>query len=84
MGKITAFGWYWIAWVVLGFGIPEAYGIIKNVKDTLSFQFWGLEHLDFNHPLDFAEWTPFHWFIGIILLGFVAWLFVHLVFGYIR
>lgn len=84
MVKITPFGWYWIVWVVLGFGIPETYGILRNVKDTLSWQFWGLEHLDFGHPFDFAEWTPVHYTVGIVLLIFFLWLFIHLTFGLVR
>jgi len=81
MKSITGWGWYWIIWAVVGFGIPETYGLIKNAKDTLSWQFWGLEHINFPHPFDFADWTPIHWFIGLVLLAFVIWLGGHLVFG---
>ena len=84
MRSITGWGWYWIIWAFLGFGLPEAIALVRNVKDTLSWQFWGLEKLDLSHPLDFAEWTPFHWTIGCILLLFFLWLFGHLTFGYIR
>lgn len=78
---ITGFGWYWLAWGAIGFGIPEAYGLFRNVQDTLSWQVWGMEHIDFVHPLDFAEWTPVHWVIGLVLLAFVTWLAGHLIFG---
>lgn len=81
MGNVTGWGWYWICWVVVGFGIPEAYGLVFNAKDTLSWQFWGIEHVDFAHPLDFAEWSPVHWVIGVFLLAFVIWLGGHIILG---
>lgn len=79
--RITGFGWYWIAWFFLGFGGPEAYGLIYNVQDTLSWQFWGLEHIDFQHPFDFAEWTWVHFLIGGMLVAGLLWLLGHLVLG---
>lgn len=81
---ITGFGWYWLAWAVLGFGIPETYGLLKNTQDTLSWQIWGLEHVDFVHPFDFAEWTPVHYLIGIVFAVGLIWLLLHLVLGIIR
>ena len=79
--RITGWGWYWIIWFFGGFGIPEAIGLIVNTQDTLSWQFWGLEQINFRHPFDFAEWTPVHWVLGLVILGFVLWLGAHLVFG---
>lgn len=79
--RITGWGWYWIAWAALGFGVPEGYGLAVNTQDTLSWQWWGIEHIDFTHPFDFAEWTPVHWATGLVLLTFVIWLGGHLVFG---
>lgn len=79
--RVTGWGWYWIAWFFGGFGIAETIGLVKNTQDTLSWQFWGLESINFTHPLDFADWTPFHWAIALILLTFVVWLGGHLVFG---
>jgi hypothetical protein len=81
MSHITGWGWYWIAWAIGGFGLPETYGLIYNAKDTLSRQFWGVEHLDFGDPLDFADWTWLHYLIGIVLLAGFIWLIGHLVFG---
>lgn len=78
---ITGWGWYWIFWFFLGFGIPEAYGLLRNTLDTLSWQFWGLEKINFGHPLDFADWSWLHYLIGIMLLIGLAWLFGHLVLG---
>lgn len=79
--RVTGWGWYWIGWFGAGFGIPEAYGLLRNTQDTLSWQVWGLEAIDFADPLDFAQWTPVHWVIGLVLLAFTVWLGAHLIFG---
>jgi hypothetical protein len=82
MSHITGWGYYWLFWAFLGFGLPEAYGLVFNTKDTLSWQFWGaLEHLNFGHPYDFSDWTWLHYLLGICLLIGMVWLFGHLVFG---
>lgn len=78
---ITGFGWYWLVWMVLGFGVPEAYGLLRNTQDTLSWQFWGIEDIDFKDPLNFAEWTPVHWGMALVLLAFVIWLGGHIILG---
>lgn len=78
--KPTVFGWYWLAWFI-AFLIPEIYWIFVNAKNTLSDNFWAIEHMDKHHPFNFAEWTPLHWTFGIILLVFTIWLFWHLIFG---
>jgi hypothetical protein len=79
--RVTGWGWYWIIWFFAGFGIAEAIGLIFNAQDTLSWQIWGLERIDRAHPLDFAEWTPLHWVLGLVLLAFCVWLAGHLIFG---
>lgn len=78
---VTGWGWYWLAWFFGGFGIAEAIGLIYDTQDTLSWQIWGLEQIDFQHPFDFAEWTPVHWAMGVVLLVFVVWLGAHLILG---
>lgn len=78
---MTIWGWYWLLWFTLGFGIPEAVALIWNVRNTLSYQIWGIEKIDYSHPLDFARWSPVHWITGIAVLTFTVWLCVHLVFG---
>lgn len=82
--QITGWGWYWITWFFGGFGIAEGYGLIFNTQDTLSWQFWGLEQLNFADPFDFADWTAVHWAIGVILLLGFLWLLLHLTFGILR
>lgn len=79
--KFTAFGWYWLAWFLAGFMVPEVYWIINAGKNTLSDNFWAMERMDIAHPFDLAEWTPLHYFFGAVMLVFVVWLFFHLVFG---
>lgn len=33
--------WYWIAWIVLGFGVPEFYAIFRGeYQNTLSDNTW--------------------------------------------
>ncbi|HEY1705600.1 MAG TPA: hypothetical protein VGG75_38430 [Trebonia sp.] len=78
---LTGFGWYWVVWFVFGFGVPEAYGLLRNTQDTLSWQFWGLERINFQHPFDFSDWTWEHYLIGVMLLAGFVWLFFHLVDG---
>lgn len=80
---ITAWGWYWLAWIFTGLGV-ELYWVFVNSANTLSRQIWGLEALDFAHPLDLAEWTPFHFILTMLLWTTFAWLSVHFPFGYLR
>jgi hypothetical protein len=80
---VTAWGWVWLAWVLFGVGV-EAYWLAVNAANTLSRQIWGVEHLDFAHPLYFAEWSPLHWGLAISLWLFFGWLSVHFPFGYLR
>jgi hypothetical protein len=79
--RVTGAGWYWIIWFFGGFGIYEGWGLLFNAQDTLSWQFWGLEQIDFADPMNFALWTPAHWAIAAVITVFVIWLGAHLVFG---
>lgn len=82
--SITGWGWYWLFWSFIGFGVPEGYALATNTLNTLSWQIWGIEHENFAHPFDFADWTPIHWGLSIFfLLGFL-WLFLHMTFGLLR
>ena len=79
--QVTGAGWYWITWFFGGFGIYEGWGLIFNTQDTLSWQFWGLEQINFADPMNFANWTPVHWVIALMIFGLLFWLSFHLVFG---
>ena len=79
--RLTGAGIYWLVWFFGGFGIYEGWGLLFNTQDTLSWQIWGLEHIDFADPMKFAEWTPLHWAIGAVLVIALGWLTGHLVFG---
>lgn len=80
---ITTWGWFWLAWALTGLGV-EVYWLAANTANTLSRQLWGLEQIDFAHPLDFAEWTPLHYLIAVGLWLFFLWLSLHFPFGYLR
>ncbi|HEY2088788.1 MAG TPA: hypothetical protein VGH54_22545 [Mycobacterium sp.] len=83
MSTVTAWGWFWLTWVFVGGGV-EVYWLAVNTANTLSRQVWGAEKLDFAHPLDFAEWTPLHVALSVVLVCFFLWLCVHFPFGYLR
>jgi hypothetical protein len=76
-------GWYWIGVLVLIAG-PGIYWAIVNSANTISSQVWDLEKLDLAHPLDFANWTPLHWAIAIVVWGLFLWLSLYLPFGWLR
>lgn len=78
---LTGFGWYWLLWAVAGFGLPEAYGLLYDTQDTLSWQIWGMEHINFGHPFDFSDWTWEHYLFGVIFALGLTWLLGHLVLG---
>jgi hypothetical protein len=83
-GSLSDWGAYWGAWIIAGLVVPELYGLAVNTRDTLSRNVWALERLDFGHPLDFAVWTPVHWAVAVVLWLLLAWLSVHLPFGWLR
>lgn len=81
LGSLSDWGAYWVSLIVAGFLVPELYGLIVNPAFTLSRNTWALEHLDFGHPLDFAEWTWLHWAVAVVVWGLAVWLSGHLPFG---
>ena len=78
LGAMSDWGAYWLAWIFAGFLAPELYGLATVTARTLSRNTWALEHLDFGHPLDFAEWTWLHWLVAIVVWGLAVWLSGHL------
>ena len=64
---MNGWSWYWLAWLVAGFGVPEGIALATNPRNTLSYQVWNLEGTGptFNR-----------FFIGAGLL----WLLLHMVF----
>lgn len=75
----TAYYGVWILW----FLIPELYWLFVNPVNTLSEQFWALEHLDLQDPW-FTQWTPVHWTMFVLVLVLWSWLLLHLPFGLLR
>lgn len=80
---VTAWGWFWLTWIFVG-GSVELYWLSVNTANTLSREIWGVEQIDFTHPLDLAEWTPLHIALTVVIWVFFGWLSVHFPFGYIR
>jgi hypothetical protein len=78
---LTGWAWYWLAWVVAGFGAPEAWWLVNNVRNTLSDQVWGLESENLAHPFDFSAWPWPHYVFAAVFLIFIVWLTGHLVLG---
>jgi len=64
-------GWsvYWAAWLVIGFGIPEAIALFsRHPENTLSDQVWHLEGTG-------ATFMRYFVFVGLL------WLLIHMVWG---
>lgn len=68
---MNAWSWYWVNWLLLGFGVPEGYALANNVRNTLSYQVWDAEQLG---------GTP----VRVIVFAACLWLLVHMTFQWIR
>lgn len=68
---MNGWSWYWVAWIALGFGIPEGWALAHNVKNTLSYQVWDAESFG---------GTP----VRILVAIFCGWLLVHMTFQWLR
>jgi hypothetical protein len=64
---MTGWSWYWLVWLVIGFGVPEGIALVRNPRDTLSYQVWDLEGTG-------ATFTRF------FVAAFLTWLLLHMVF----
>jgi hypothetical protein len=72
-------GWYWAAWILLGFGVPEGYALItKHYEWTLSDTTW--RWFDVLPGQTIWQWKAAH----LLLLFFMLWLSLHLVFRLFR
>lgn len=71
--------WYWAAWLLLGFGVPEGIALVtKHYENTLSEWTWKLfDVLPGQTPL---QWKATHY----LLLAFMLWLFCHMCFRLFR
>ena len=77
---MSGWSWYWLAWVLIGFGIPEGVAIFRNQTvgpgnrlRTLSQNVWKLFKIK-----DEEGW---HWRRALLAIGMV-WLLVHMVAGF--
>jgi hypothetical protein len=84
MPSLTFWAYYWLVWFFGLFLAPELYWVFKNPDNTVSDNTWRFESLNFQHPFDFASWTPVHWVFAVVYLLLMTWLFLHLVFGLLR
>lgn len=75
MKHMTGWGWYWLIWIVLGFGVPETIALFRNRDNTLSDTVW--QWFGVTDGVPFWHWT----FLHFVLLLFMVWLFGHFVFG---
>lgn len=72
---MNGWAWYWLGWVVIGFGLPETIAIARDPDDTLSDTVWRWFGVREGMPI--WQWNILH----IALLAFMVWLFGHMVFG---
>lgn len=67
--------WYWAAWLILGFGVPEGIALgTGHAQWTLSETAWNW--FDVLPGQTVRQWTIVHF----LLAGFMTWLTLHLVF----
>lgn len=68
--------WYWLVWLLIGFGVPEGIALAtKHYGNTLSDTVWKWCSVT---PGDtFTHWT----FLHVLLAMLMLWLAVHLVLG---
>lgn len=66
---------YWLAWLILGFGVPECYALASGHPQwTLSDTVWRIFQVHANPQ-------PWHWTVAHFLLAaFMVWLTGHFVF----
>ncbi len=71
---MTAWQWYWLAWILGGFAAPETIALIRNPRDTLSETVWSWFGVKTGMPI--WQWNVLH----IALLAFMVWLLGHMAF----
>jgi hypothetical protein len=75
---------YWLAWLGLVFGAFLPKELIAlftgHPEDTLSDTMWKWCDVNLASPWNLTSWTVAHW----LLFGFMTWLTLHLVWGYLR
>jgi hypothetical protein len=82
MPRTTWWTGYYGLWLLF-FLVPELYWVFVNPVNTLSDQWWALEHLDTSDPW-FTQWTPVHWVMFLLVFLLWSWLLLHLPFGLLR
>jgi hypothetical protein len=72
---VTKWQWYWAAWLVLGFLVPETWALFTNVENTLSDTAWKWFGVVKGQPI--TEWNVAHY----ALAAFLIWLLFHIAWG---
>ena len=69
---------YWSLLILVGFGVPEAYGLIKGNRGTLSEYVWWLIRVNPGQSVGpLTTWT----FAHLAFLGLMLWLDGHFILG---
>lgn len=69
---MTGWQWYWLAWILGGFAVPETIALIRNSKGTLSDTVW--EWFGVMKGVPISQWSVQHF----ALLAFLIWLLGHI------
>lgn len=79
MMKWNDWSLYWLLWFGAFLG-PELYALFTNPLNTLSYQVWHVEDINFAHPYDIGSWTFAHY----LVFALMVWLSFHFVDGMFR
>lgn len=71
---MTGWQWYWLAWLLGGFAVPETYALFTDSRRTLSETAWSWFGVMKGQPI--GQWNVQHY----ALLAFLIWLAGHLAF----
>jgi hypothetical protein len=77
---VTIWRWYWLVWVLLGFGLPETVALLRHNGGTLSATVWYLSRVDPGHATPIWQWTFAHLLVFVLLV----WLIFHFCWGLFR
>lgn len=74
----AVFTWWWIVWIVVGFGVPEGLALVRSKRgDTLSEHTWKW----FSLKGDKSRLRPLQVVARFGFLAFWAWLSFHFLAG---
>ncbi|WP_169317119.1 hypothetical protein [Actinacidiphila oryziradicis] len=71
---MTRWQWYWAAWLVIGFLLPETWALLTGSRNTLSDTVWSWFGVREGVPI--WQWNVLH----LVLFAFMVWLLGHMAF----